>query len=128
MLSKNISKLSTGDGNHGPLIKLQQAPQKIMQKRHLGHLPLKNTVCKKWKQHRIILILTTYHQMKRVIWNFNFMLNYSCSNKNSFCSKPSFLHFFPTDKENLCYVFKKARPFPVGKNQFKSWKIASVQC
>ena len=41
MLSKNTTKLGIGDENHGPLIKLQQDPPKVMQKRHLGHLPPK---------------------------------------------------------------------------------------
>ena len=87
MLSKNTTKLGIGDENHGPLIKLQQDPPKVMQKRHLGHLPPKNTVGKIWKQHRIISILTAHHLMKKVIWNFNFVLNCIYSKKTAFVQR-----------------------------------------
>ena len=94
ILSKNTMKLSTGDGKHSPLIKLQQVPPKI------------------------ILILTAHHQMKRVIWNFNFMVNYICL-KKKLLFKTFIAALFPADKENLCCACEDVRPFSVGENQFK---------
>lgn len=87
-----------------PINQVATSSTKNYAKAAFGLPPLQNVACKIWKQQRLTLILTAHNQMKRVIWNFNFMLNYICLKVTQlFLKKPLFLHFFQQIKFTLCF-------------------------